>query len=54
MELSTKLKKFYFFNCKTKNSQYEWPAEAAADFAYVPFYRRILNKNYNNIHRLKL
>ena len=32
MELSTKLKKFYFFNCKTRSSQYEWPAEAAADF----------------------
>ena len=33
MELSNKLKKFYFFNCKSKNSQYDWPTEAAADFA---------------------
>lgn len=35
MELSTKLKKFYFFNCKTRSSQYEWPADAAADFGYT-------------------
>eukprot|EP00116_Pleurobrachia_bachei_P018362 sb/3478624/ len=35
MELSSKLKKFYFFNAKTRESQYQWPAEAAADFSYT-------------------
>ena len=32
MELSSKLKKFYFFNCKTRTSTYDWPLEAGADF----------------------
>lgn len=35
MELSSKLKKFYFFNCKTRTSTYDWPLEAGADFGYT-------------------